>query len=133
MVSINIAYLYYGSAVCTAIGGILHLIIVPNAMNFNINNAIFFLVAGIAQLFWVLPMIKRWGRMWYVVGIVGTVALIVIWAITRIPDNPITGRDGSISEMSIAVEIFQIAYVIITGIILAKERVGKPQVIKEER
>jgi hypothetical protein len=78
-------------------------------------------------------MIKRWGRMWYVVGIVGTVALIVIWAITRIPDNPITGRGGSISEMSIAVEIFQIAYVIITGIILAKERVGKPQVIKEER
>lgn len=120
MVSINVAYLYYGAAVCTAIGGILHLIIVPNAMNFNINNAIFFLVAGIAQLFWVLPMIKRWGRIWYIVGIAGTVVLIGMWAITRIPDNPITGRGGSISEMAIATEVFQIAYVIITGIILSQ-------------
>jgi hypothetical protein len=123
MVSINVAYLYYGAAVCTAIGGILHLIIVPNAMNFNINNAIFFLVAGIAQLFWVLPMIKRWGRIWYIVGIAGTVVLIGMWAITRIPDNPITGRGGSISEMAIATEVFQIAYVIITGIILSQRGV----------
>jgi hypothetical protein len=128
----NIKMLYYGAAACTGIAGILHLIIVPNAINFNINNAIFFLVAGIAQLFWVLPMIKRWGRVWYAVGIGGTVILIGMWAITRIPDNPITGRGGSISEMAIATEVFQIAYVVLTGIILAKERVGKPQTIREK-
>ena len=44
------------------------------------------------------------------------------WAITRMPGNPITGRGGPISEMAIAVEIFQVAYVIITAIILVKER-----------
>jgi hypothetical protein len=38
------------------------------------------------------------------------------------PGNPITGRAGPISEMAIAVEIFQIAYVAITSIILVKER-----------
>jgi hypothetical protein len=38
------------------------------------------------------------------------------------PENPITGRGGLISEMAIAVEVFQIAYVIIiTFIIIAKE------------
>lgn len=128
----NIKMLYYGAAACTGIAGILHLIIVPNAINFSINNAIFFLVAGIAQLFWVLPMIKRWGGVWYAVGIGGTVILIGMWAITRIPDNPITGRGGSISEMAIATEVFQIAYVVLTGIVLAKEIVGKPQTIREK-
>jgi hypothetical protein len=52
------SFLYYGAAACTGIAGILHLILVPNGINFNINNAVFFLVAGIAQLFWVLPMIE---------------------------------------------------------------------------
>ena len=133
MITTNKALLYYGAAVCTGIAGILHLVIVPNAINSNINNATLFLVAGIAQIFWVLPMIKRWGKIWYAIGIAGTVVLIGIWVITRIPDNPITGRGGPISEMAIAVELFQIAYIVITAIILVKERSGKLQMINEKR
>lgn len=113
-------YYFIVAAATTAIAGILHLTLVPNAINFNINNAIFFLVAGIAQIFWVLPMIKRWGRLWYAIGIAGTVILIGIWAITRIPDNPITGRGGPICEMAITIEVLQIAYVVITAIVIAK-------------
>ena len=128
----NRKLLYYEAAACTGIAGILHLILVSNAINSNINNAIFFLVAGIAQLFWVLPMIKRWGRIWYAIGITGTVILIGIWVITRIPDNPITSRGGPVSEMAIATEVFQIAYIVITAVIIAKERVGKPKMIKEK-
>jgi hypothetical protein len=118
------ALLYYAAAGTTAIAGILHLFIVPNVIGFNINNAIFFLVSGIAQIFWVLPMVRRWGKIWYYIGIAGTVILIIMWAITRMPGNPITGRGGPISDMAVAIEVFQIAYVIITGIIIAKERRG---------
>ena len=125
--------LYYGAAICTGIAGILHLILVPNAIDSNINNAILFLVGGIAQIFWVLPMIKRWGKVWYAVGIAGTVILIGLWVITRIADNPITGRGGPISERAIAVEVFQIAYVAITALIMAKERIRKPSSIEESR
>ena len=125
--------LYYGAAICTGIAGILHLVLVPNAIDSNINNATLFLVGGIAQIFWVLPMIKRWGRIWYAVGIVGTVILIGLWVITRIPDNPITGRGGPINERAIAVEVFQIAYVAITVLIMAKERIRKPSSIEEKR
>ena len=78
-------------------------------------------------------MIKRWGRIWYAVGIVGTVILIGLWVITRIPDNPITGRGGPINERAIAVEVFQIAYVAITVFIMAKERIRKPSSIEEKR
>jgi hypothetical protein len=69
-------------------------------------------------------MLKRWGRTWYFIGIGGTIILIIMWAITRIPGNSITGRGGPISEMGIAVEIFQIAYIVITAIIILKERRG---------
>ena len=116
--------LYYATAATTAIAGILHLLLVPNIIGFNVNTAIFFLVSGIAQIFWVLPMVKRWGKMWYYVGITGTIILIIMWAITRMPGNPITGREGPISDMAIAIEVFQIAYVIITAIIIAREGRG---------
>ena len=118
------ALLYYAAAGTTAIAGILHLLLVPNIIGFNVNTAIFFLVSGIAQIFWVLPMVKRWGKMWYYIGIAGTIILIIMWAITRMPGNPITGRGGPISDMAIAIEVFQIAYVIITAIIIAREGRG---------
>jgi hypothetical protein len=117
--------LYYGgAAVCTGMAGILHLMLVPNAISFNfINYAIFFLVSGIAQLFWVLPMIKRWGRIWYAIGIAGTAIMVGLtgYVIISILYNPLTGR-GGISEMAIAIEVFQISYVVITVIIISKER-----------
>ena len=125
--------LYYGAAICTGIAGILHLILVPNAIDSNIYNATLFLVGGLVQIFWILPMIKRWGRMWYAIGIAGTIILIGLWAITRVPDNPITGRGGPISERAIAVEVFQIAYVAITAVIIAKERIRKPSSIEEKK
>jgi uncharacterized BrkB/YihY/UPF0761 family membrane protein len=111
LITANRALLNYGAAVCTGIAGILHLMLVPSSINFNyISYAIFFLVAGIAQLFWVLPMIKRWKRIWYAIGIAGTVVLIGLtgYVIISILYNPITGR-GGISEMAIAIEVFQIA------------------------
>jgi hypothetical protein len=99
----------------------LHLIFASNIIGFNIVNGIFFIIAGIAQLFWALPMIKRWGRIWYLIGIGGTIILIILWAITRMPGNPITGRGGPLNEIGIAIQVFQIAYVVITAIIIVKE------------
>jgi hypothetical protein len=103
--------LYYAAAATTAIAGILHLIQAPNVLDFSLNFFIFFSVAGIAQLFWVVPMIRRWGRPWYLIGIGGTIVLIILFGITRMPDNPITGRAGPIMPMSIAIEVFQAAFI----------------------
>jgi uncharacterized membrane protein YuzA (DUF378 family) len=116
--------LYYAAAATTAIAGILHLTLVPNIIGRNPNSGIFFIISGIAQIFWVIPMLKKWGKTWYYIGIAGTIILIIIWVITRMPGNPITGRGGPIGEMAIVIEIFQIAYIIITSIIIVKERRG---------
>src|SRR5918999_4301762 len=120
--NIDNSALYYTAAATTAIAGILHLILVPDIIGRNLNSGVFFIVAGIAQIFWTVPMLKRWGRIWCYVGIAGTIVLIIMWAMTRVPNNPITGRGGPISEMAIAIEVFQIAYVVITAIIIERER-----------
>jgi hypothetical protein len=52
---------------------------------------------------------------------VGTLVLIAIWIITRIPGNPITGRGGMVNEMGIAVETLQWAFVGLTAAILGIE------------
>ena len=44
----------------------------------------------------------------------------LLWVITRIPENPITGRAGPISGEAITIQVFQIAFIILIGIILVK-------------
>lgn len=117
----NLKWLYYAAAATSAIAGILHLILAPNMLNFNPNSAILFFVGGAAQLFWAVPMIRRWGRVWYGVGIGGTLVLIAIWIITRMPGNPITGRGGMVNEMGIAVEALQWTFVGLTAAIIVIE------------
>lgn len=117
----KINVLYYAAAAATAIAGILHLVLAPNILGFNLNSGIFFIVAGIAQIFWVVPMIRRWGLPWYYVGIGGTIVLMVLFAITRMPDNPITGRGGPINPMGLAIELLQAAFIVLTAIIIVYE------------
>jgi hypothetical protein len=107
----KINILYYAAAATTAIAGILHLIQAQNVLEFSLNFFIFFLVSGIAQLFWVVPMIRKWGRPWYLIGIGGTIVLIILYAVSRMPGNPITGRGGPVSPMALAIEVFQVAFI----------------------
>ncbi len=113
--------LYYVAAAATAIAGILHLVLAPNMLNFNPNGAILFFVGGAAQVFWALPMVRRWGRVWYGVGIGGTAVLMSIWIITRFPGNPITGRGGGVNEMAAATEAMQGVFIGVTIAILVIE------------
>jgi len=115
VISINI--LFYVAAATTAIAGIIHLVIgIPSESQ---NSQILFVVGGAAQVFWAIPMIRKWGTAWYSVGLGGTIIFILIWVITRIPENFITGRGGRISDNGILIEVFQIAFVAIVITIIA--------------
>ena len=108
--------LFYVAATTTGIAGIIHLVMgIPSN---NLNSQILFVVGGIAQIFWVVPMIRKWGPVWYSVGLGGTIIFILIWVITRIPDNFITGRGGRISDNGILTEVFQVSFVAIVIAIL---------------
>lgn len=111
----KISPLAVSAAVCTGMAGILHLSMLPA---FNQQMTILFLIGGLAQVFWILPTIKDWGRIWDCIGIVGTVAFITLWILTRIPDNPITGRGGMIGDIAIATEIFQLTFVALMAVVV---------------
>ena len=113
--------LYYAAAASTVIAGVLHLMLGPNNLGFNVNQGILFIVAGIAQVFWIIPVIKRWGRVWYSVGIAGTAVLMALFFITRFPGNPITGRGGGTNPTSIAVEVFQAIFIALAVAIMVYE------------
>jgi hypothetical protein len=121
--------IYYAAAGTGGLAGILHLLIAPNVIGFNLNAAIFFIVSGIAQLFWVIPMSRHWGKPWYYAGIVGTIILTVLWATTRMP-NPITVRALPVDAMGISVELLQVAFIGLTAMILVAERRAKTDRMK---
>ena len=120
--------LYVAAAVTTAIAGMLHLMMGPNSINFNVNQGILFIVGGIAQVFWIIPMIRRWGIPWYAIGIGGTIVFMAIWIITRMPGNPITGRGGPAGNpIAITIEVFQAAFIGLAGAIIIYEHRKKKQ------
>ncbi|HJS81838.1 MAG TPA: hypothetical protein VJ742_03290, partial [Nitrososphaera sp.] len=104
-----------------AIAGILHLTLAPGMLNFNPNATILFAIGGAAQVFWAIPMVRKWGRAWYSIGIAGTVAFMLIWVVTRFPANPITGRGGNVNEMSIAVESMEALFIGLAAAVLVLE------------
>ena len=118
---VNFTLLRYTAAGSTLIAGILHLSLVANSIERNLNTGILFLIGGLAQVFWVVPTMRGWNKIWYYVGIVGTMAFILIWAITRFSGNPINGRGGSIGETALAIEVFQIAFIALSIIILSRD------------
>ena len=112
--------LFYCAAASTAIAGIIHLILgIPSN---NQNSQTLFVVGGIAQIFWAIPMVRKWGKPWYLAGIGGTIVFVSIWIITRIPENFLTGRSGRINENGILVESFQFAFIAILIAILVLDR-----------
>ncbi|MFL6523504.1 MAG: hypothetical protein ACJ71B_08500 [Nitrososphaera sp.] len=114
--------MYYAAAATTAIAGILHLVQASDVLRFSLSFFIFFTVAGIAQIFWVVPILRRWRRNpWYYIGIGGTIVLIILFVITRLPNNPITGRAFPTSSMAMAIEVLQAAFIGLTAAIIIYE------------
>lgn len=112
--------LFYVAAASTFIPAILHLAIVPMFFTLMpIDLTVFFIVSGLAQLFWVIPVIKRWSKPWYYVGIGGTAILIIMWLIA------VPGSGHPIGELDVAIELVQIVFIIVCSIIIAKGRTTK--------
>lgn len=121
------------AAASTLIAGVLHINKVIDTISNGEeigNSDILFLIGGLAQIFWIVPIIRQWDKIWYSIGIAGTTAFIILWLFTRIPENPITGRAGPISTEAIIVQVFQIAFIILSAIILKESTKMKNNKIK---
>ena len=114
----NSEKLRYSAAVTTFITGILHLTFVPNLIGISRSTSVFFLITGIAQLFWVVPILKKWSNIWYYAGMGGTFILLALWLITRVPNNRILNRALPVNDIGIIIEVLQTAFIILCGLII---------------
>lgn len=113
MILLKSNILFYVAGASTLIAGVLHLAIVPMFFNkMPANVTVFFIVSGLAQLFWLIPVIKRWSNIWYYIGIGGTVILIILWIIA------VPARGLAVSELEVVIELFQIVFIILCTIIV---------------
>jgi uncharacterized membrane protein YuzA (DUF378 family) len=109
--------IFYAAAACTFLTGILHLALVPMFFTqLSLDVMIFFIVSGLAQVFWVIPLIKKWSNFWYYFGIGGTVILIIMYLIA------VPGSGYPVSPLDIVIELFQIVFIILCTIIIMKDR-----------
>jgi hypothetical protein len=131
IVSVENHILSYIAAATTVIAGILHLIMIGPSlkpvgfpMDLLLYTDSLFLISGIAQIFWAIPMAFNWNIRWYYVGLIGTIALTSLIVLTRVP-NEITGialQDKN--PMALLTEVMQTTFILTTlTIILNKKRV----------
>jgi hypothetical protein len=139
MILIKKHILFYLAAATTMVAGVLHLAMIGpllKPINFPMQLLPYtdglFLISGIAQIFWALPMALRWNRRWFYAGLIGTLALTSLIALTRIP-NEITGvalQDKN--PLALLTEVMQTTYIVTTlTIILNNKRLmfGEKEVI----
>jgi hypothetical protein len=111
--------LFYVAAASTFMAGVLHLAIIPMFFTLMpINVTIFFLVSGVSQLFWVIPVLNGWNKLWYYVGIGGTMTLIALFVIA------VPARGLPVNELEVTIEFIQIVF-IICSIMIVKDSTTK--------
>src|SRR5574338_1515632 len=82
------------TAATTVIAGIYHLQMAPGSLSHNLGEGILFLVGGMLQVFWAVPVIKRWGKVWQIIGIIGTTVFVILWFSDRLHLIPETNIQG---------------------------------------
>jgi len=120
--------LVISAIVATAIGGILHILMVPRSLDHEFEEGIFFLVSGILQVFWILPIIRNWNKIWYYVGIGGTAILFALWLGERIP-RLVDGGGIKLSANTLAIECFQIAFIVLCIVLLKRKSKEKEKTV----
>jgi len=91
-----------------------------------------FILAGVLQIFWAIPMILRWSSKWHYVGITGTIGLTALLAITRFPNMITTSPLIDVNPMAMYTEIVQILYIITTITIVLIRKITERQKKKEK-
>ena len=124
----NINIIVYVAAISTIAGGILHLLMLGPSLkpaNFPMQllpyTDFLFTVSGILQIFWCLPMIKRWGINWYYIGLVGTIGLSMLLLMTRIPNGITNLPLEDKNPLGLLTEVTQFLFIGVTIIIIKFE------------
>jgi hypothetical protein len=82
----------------TVIAGIFHLTMVSQSLSHDMGRGILFLVGGVLQIFWAVPVIRQWGRIWQIIGIAGTAILVILFFLSILHLMPEVNILGGVSK-----------------------------------
>jgi hypothetical protein len=71
----------------------------------------------LAQIFWIIPVVKKWGKPWTYVGIGGTAVLIIMYLIA------VPGSGYPVLLLDAGIIFFQTLFIILYSIIVGKNKV----------
>ncbi|MDE1763751.1 MAG: hypothetical protein KGH88_05860 [Thaumarchaeota archaeon] len=80
-------------AATTVIAGIMHIQLAPMQLSRDLGEGMPPTRKSMLQVFWALPVVKQWGRIWQIIGIVGTIVFTVLWFATHM-HNFVGGAPG---------------------------------------
>ena len=119
-------FLYYSAAATTIIAGLLQFLLSYTIAGIEKGNPglpVFFIGIGLLQLIWGAGLIRKWGRTFYSLATGVNIALIFLWVILRLPQQ-IVGPPLRVDSVGIAIESFQILFLVLCMIILSSK--GEP-------
>lgn len=62
-----------------------------------------------------------------------TIVFIALWVITKVPDNPITGREGAAGNpVTMAIEVSQVAFVALAAAVIVHKAKEKKKALSQE-
>lgn len=107
----------YAAAGFSAVAGIIHVIVTPAHFEEWIGYGIFFLIAAAFQLLLAFVLVVaypvRRGVLW--AGILGNLAIIAMWVVTRtmgVPLGPMAGEIEGIGGLDLASKIAEVAAIV---------------------
>ena len=117
--------LIYFSIIATIAGGILHFVMIgPILKPENFPSRLLpytdtlFLISGIMQIFFAIPILENWKIRWHIIGICWTLFITGLLILTRVP-NIITGPAlVDHNHIAFLTEVFQTMFIIVTAVIV---------------
>ncbi|GBD10893.1 hypothetical protein HRbin23_00543 [bacterium HR23] len=115
-------------ALCIALAGVVHLALTPQHYAHAPAHGILFAVAGLAQIAWAVAFWRRPTLLLWNLGILGAMALIVLWLLTRFLPAPFGHGPEAVTALGIAVKICEAtAVATLVGMLLGKGVVSVPR------
>jgi hypothetical protein len=103
------------AAVLSALAAVVHAVVCPEHFREGLLYGQFFAVAASAQLTWAGLVILRPRRWVLTAGVLGNLAILTLWAITRtagIPFGPEAGEIEAVGALDVIATVFEAAIVI---------------------
>ncbi len=116
----------YSAAGLSALAGLLHLLVTPEHFEEWIGYGLFFLIAGLAQVFFAVVLLRQpANRNLLLAGIAGNALIVGLWVVTRtlgIPLGPAAGEVEAIGAVDTVSKLAELALIGCLFVLLGQTR-----------